>query len=79
LHPLQFRRAHTLSGKGNILMTSFSSYLMVLALSVFTSGQMSAQVISIPEDQVAYEFVGQFNNTPTPHPNNLDTFPPPRA
>ncbi len=46
-------------------MTRFSSYLMVLALSVFTSGQMSAQVISIPQDQVVYEFVGQFNNTPT--------------
>jgi hypothetical protein len=46
-------------------MTRFSSCLTVLALSVFTSGQMPAQVISIPEDQVAYEFVGQFNNTPT--------------
>ena len=46
-------------------MTRLISCLMVLALSVLTLGQMPAQVVSIPQDQVVYEFVGQFNNTPT--------------
>ena len=46
-------------------MTRLSSYVMVLAFSVLTFGRMSGQVVSLPQDQVVYEFVGQFNNTPT--------------
>jgi hypothetical protein len=44
-------------------MKRFTSCLMVLALALLTCG-MSAQMVRIPQDQVVYEFVGQFNNTP---------------
>lgn len=46
-------------------MTRLTNCLILLAATLFTRGQMSAQVVSIPQDQVVYEFVGQFNNTPT--------------
>src|SRR5882762_5335115 len=46
-------------------MTTYASCRILLALSVLTCGLLSAQVVPIPEDQVVYEFVGQFNNTPT--------------
>jgi hypothetical protein len=46
-------------------MTKLAGCLMMLALSAFTRGQTSGQTVPIPQDQVVYEFVGQFNNTPT--------------
>ena len=46
-------------------MTRLTSCLMVVALSALTCGLVSGQVVPIAEDQVVYEFVGQFNNTPT--------------
>ena len=46
-------------------MAKLTRYLMVLALAVLTCGPVSAQVVPIAEDQVVYEFVGEFNNTPT--------------
>ena len=46
-------------------MTRLTSCLMVVALSVLTCSLVSAQVVPIAEDQIVYEFVGQFNNTPT--------------
>lgn len=46
-------------------MTKSTCCRIVLALSVLTCGLMSAQVVPIPENQVVYEFVGQFNNTAT--------------
>jgi hypothetical protein len=44
-----------------------SSTLKVLAFVTLACGLAASQVavVSIPEDRIAYEFVGQFNNTPT--------------
>ena len=48
-------------------MTGLASTLKVLSFLVLTCGFAASQVavVSIPEDRIAYEFVGQFNNTPT--------------
>jgi hypothetical protein len=48
-------------------MTVLTNALKVLAFLTVACSLVASQVavVSIPQDRIAYEFVGQFNNTPT--------------